>query len=65
MATTHPGPAEWAARAYVNAERYGELYRRSLEEPEAFWREESARLDWIKPWTQLSKCSYDEADFGI
>lgn len=33
--------------------------------PEAFWREEAARIDWIKPWTQLSKCSYDEADFGI
>ncbi len=33
--------------------------------PEAFWREQSGRLDWIKPWTQLSKCSFDEADFGI
>lgn len=25
----------------------------------------SVRLDWIKPWTKLSQCSYDEADFGI
>ncbi|WP_374530128.1 acetate--CoA ligase [Novosphingobium sp.] len=65
MATNHPVPAEWAARAYVNAGRYAEMYRRSLEQPEAFWREESARLDWIKPWTKLSQCSYDEADFGI
>jgi acetyl-CoA synthetase len=40
--------------AYVNAERYAEKYRRSIEEPEAFWREESARIDWIKPWTKLS-----------
>ncbi len=65
MASNHPVPAEWAARAYVNAERYDAMYRRSLEAPEAFWREESARLDWIKPWTKLSQCSYDEADFGI
>ncbi len=65
MSTVHPVPAEWAKRAYVDANAYAEKYRRSLEEPEAFWREESARLDWIKPWTQLSKCSYDEADFGI
>ena len=44
--TTHPVPAEWAARAYVDAAGYAEKYRRSLEAPEAFWREESARLDW-------------------
>ncbi len=65
MATIHPVPADWAASAYVNAASYAEKYRRSIEEPEAFWREESARIDWIKPWTRLSRCSYEEADFGI
>ena len=65
MSTNHPVPAEWASRAYVDAKGYAEKYRQSLAEPEAFWRAESARLDWIKPWTKLSKCSYDEADFGI
>ncbi|MGE3692343.1 MAG: acetate--CoA ligase [Novosphingobium sp.] len=65
MAENHPVPAEWAARAYVDAKGYADKYRRSIAEPEEFWREESARLDWIRPWTQLSKCSYDEADFGI
>ena len=65
MATTHPVTAEWAARAFINADRYAEKYRAALETPEAFWREESARLDWIKPWTKLGKCSFDEADFGI
>jgi acetyl-CoA synthetase len=63
--TVHPVPREWAERAYVDAAGYAEKYRRSIEEPEAFWREESARLDWIKPWTKLSQCSFDEADFGI
>jgi acetyl-CoA synthetase len=65
MATVHPVPAEWAARAQITAEVYAEKYRKSLEAPEVFWREESARIDWIKPWTKLSQCSYDEADFGI
>ena len=65
MSTIHPVPAEWAQRAYVDAGSYAEKYRRALAEPEAFWREESARLDWIKPWTQLSKASFAEADFGI
>ena len=65
MSTVHPVPAEWARRAYVDAAGYAEKYRRSIDDPQAFWREESARLDWIKPWTQLSRCSYDRADFGI
>ena len=65
MATTHPVPPEWAARAYVDAAGYAAKYRAALDSPEAFWRAESTRIDWIKPWTQLSKCSFNEADFGI
>jgi acetyl-CoA synthetase len=65
LSTNHPVPAKWAARAYVDAAGYAAKYQRSLAEPEAFWREETARLDWIKPWTRLSQCSYNEADFGI
>ncbi|MEO5587479.1 MAG: acetate--CoA ligase, partial [Novosphingobium sp.] len=65
MSTIHPVPSEWASRAYVDAAGYAEKYRRSLEAPEAFWREESARLDWIKPWTNVSRTSFAEADFGI
>ena len=65
MATTHPVPPAWAARAYVDAAGYSEKVAAALEQPEAFWREESARIDWIKPWTKLSQCSFDEADFGI
>ncbi len=65
MATTHPVPAEWAAKAYVNAEKYGEMYSASLADPETFWRSETARIDWIKPWTKLSGSSFNEQDFGI
>jgi acetyl-CoA synthetase len=65
MTAIHPVPAEWAERAYVDAAGYAEKYRRSLQQPEQFWREETERLDWVKPWTKLSKWSFDEADFGI
>jgi len=65
MATTHPVPADWAANALIDAGRYAEKYRRSVEQPDEFWREESARIDWIRPWTKLNRCSFDEADFGI
>ncbi len=65
MSTTYPVPADWAAHALISAESYADKYRQSIEEPEAFWRQETARLDWIKPWTQLNTSSFDEADFGI
>ena len=65
MSSIHPVPAFWAQRAYVDAAGYAEKYRRSIAEPEVFWREETARLSWIKPWSELNRCSFDEADFGI
>ncbi|WP_448582905.1 acetate--CoA ligase [Thermaurantiacus sp.] len=61
----HPVPAEWAAAARYDAERYAELYRQSLEDPESFWRREALRIDWIKPFTKVADWSFAEADFGI
>jgi propionyl-CoA synthetase len=33
--------------------RFDEIYRRSLEEPEAFWAEAAAGIDWVEPWKQV------------
>ena len=33
--------------------RFDEVYRRSLEEPEAFWAEAAAAIDWVEPWTRV------------
>jgi len=53
----HPVPDNFAD-AHVDAARYAELYRRSLEEPDAFWSEQAeAFLDWMAPWEEV--CSYD------
>jgi propionyl-CoA synthetase len=30
-----------------------EVYRRSLEEPEAFWAEAAAAIDWVEPWERV------------
>jgi propionyl-CoA synthetase len=32
---------------------YDEVYRRSLEEPEAFWAEAAAAIDWVEPWARV------------
>ena len=61
----YPVPAEWAETALVNDARYQDMYRRSVDDPEAFWREEAQRIDWIKPFTTVKETSFNEADFGI
>jgi len=62
----YPVPAAWRERAYVDAARYGEMYARSLADPNGFWGEQArARLDWITPFTRVKETSFDEADFGI
>src|SRR5438876_966862 len=33
--------------------RFDDVYRRSLDEPEAFWAEAAEAIDWIEPWTQV------------
>lgn len=32
---------------------YEEAYRRSLEDPEGFWAEVGAVVDWYKPWDKV------------
>ncbi len=39
--------------AATDTTRFSEIYRRSLEEPEEFWAEAAAEIDWIKPWTRV------------
>jgi len=65
MSTLHRVPEGWGERALVDAGRYAELHRQSVADPETFWRAETDRLDWIKPWTEVSRTSFEEADFGI
>ncbi len=44
--------------AAITPERYADMYRRSIEEPEAFWREELQRLDWIKTPDKIADWTY-------
>src|SRR5881275_2328633 len=34
-------------------QRYREFHRRSLEDRDAFWREEATRIDWHAPFEQV------------
>ena len=53
-------------QALLGAADYETMYRRSIEDPESFWAEQArSRLDWIKPFTKVKDCSFDEKDLHI
>ena len=33
--------------------RFDEIYRRSLDDPETFWAEAAAAIDWDEPWQRV------------
>ena len=49
-----PPPAAFAASARIgSAAAYDAMYRHSVEDPNAFWAEAAAELDWFTPWTSV------------
>ncbi len=61
----YPVPAEWAKRAYVNAESYQAMYDRSVSDPEGFWSEAGQRLQWIKPYTRAKNTTFGPGPVDI
>jgi acetyl-CoA synthetase len=58
-------PADVAARAYINNDKYNEMYQRSISDPEGFWAEQAEEfIDWIKPWNRVWNWDYDEANIA-
>ena len=53
-----PVSDEAAARAWADNDKYLEMYKQSVDDPEAFWGEQGKRLDWIKPYTKIKERSY-------
>ena len=64
-AKTYPPSADMAERAHVNAARYEEMYRASVEDTDAFWREQAQRIDWIKPFNEVRDVSFAPGDVHI
>jgi len=55
-------PADVAAKAYINNDKYNEMYQRSISDPEGFWAEQAEEfIDWFKPWNKVWDWDYDEA----
>ncbi len=59
-----PSP-DLAKSALIDANGYAALYQDSIANPDQFWAEHGKRIDWIKPYSQISDVSYDAKDLHI
>jgi propionyl-CoA synthetase len=48
-----PSPGRRPDRGVVALPGYDEQYRRSLEDPQGFWAEAAAAIDWVEPWQRV------------
>ncbi len=62
---TYEVPAEWKAKAHVDHDKYLEMYKRSVDDPDGFWGEEGKRLDWMTPYTRVKNTSFDYDNVSI
>jgi len=58
---TFPPSQDVIRRAYINAAQYQKMYERSINDPDGFWLEQAATLDWIKKPTKGRKYVWDTA----
>ena len=61
----YPVPTDWAQRARMNLAGYEAARLAARETPDAFWRDEAHRLDWMTAPTKIKDVSFDRADFRI
>ncbi len=62
---TFPVSADWAARAWINQDKYQEMYNRSVQDPNGFWGEIGKRIDWMKPYAKVKNTSFDPNNVSI
>src|SRR5690606_42084334 len=60
QAEVFPVPEALARASHCDFDKYQEMYRRSLDDPEGFWREQAKRLDWVKFPTRIKEGGYDD-----
>ena len=65
MTDIYPVDEQTRSRTLVDADRYQQLYRQSVEDNEGFWAEAANRLDWIKAFTSVKDVSFNKEDLHI
>ncbi len=62
---TYPPSPEFVANAKIDADKYREMYAASVADPDAFWAEQSKRLDWIKAPTIIKNTNFNYPNVSI
>ncbi len=58
-------PEEWKKRALMTAAQYEAAYAQSLRDPDSYWGQQAARLDWAKPFSKVKNVSWDPDNLSI
>ncbi len=62
----YPVPADFAAQAHIDAEKYATMYRQSIDDPDAFWAEQAEEfVTWFKKWDNVLDYSFQPEDLHI
>jgi len=57
--TVYTVDAEFSAKAHIDRDRYEEMYRRSVSDPDGFWADQAETfVDWFSPWHTVSRWNY-------
>jgi acetyl-CoA synthetase len=57
---SRPVPLHWHEDAWINKEKYQQMYQQSIDQPDLFWAEQASEfLTWHTPWQTV--CNYDFA----
>ncbi len=57
---------EFSASAHIKSRKeYDQIYKRSVENPEAFWAEIAAELHWFKPWDKVLEWNEPFAEWFV
>jgi len=61
----YPVSEEFKKNAWIDKDKYNEMYAASVADPDAFWAEEGKRLDWITPYTKVKNTTFEHPDVSI
>ena len=53
---------EFKKNGYINTEKYEEMYKQSIDDPENFWAEQAKKVDWTKKWDKVMDYDFNTAD---
>ncbi|MDU0354950.1 AMP-binding protein [Paraglaciecola aquimarina] len=65
LSKRYPVSSEAKENALLDKSEYERMYQQSVEDPDGFWAEHGKRIDWIKPYTQISDCHFSKSDTHI